>query len=168
MAKGRIFLFIEETPDNSGVASEEVSQRRNKFRILNFFLIPRLYKRVNIEFQVTKTKVQPDYFYRWTEEDYMKLNLFSATEQTSNTSINDIESDRESLQMLGVSFMLSATVLEVRVAYTTLLDRVAKWGAFFNVLFAVFAIVFLAYNKKKFYKKNPDWDRFRKKDLIDS
>ncbi len=70
--------------------------------------------------------------------------------------------------MLGITFQLSAQTLNVRVNYSTLLDHVAKWGAFFNVLFAIFAIFFLAYNKKKFYQKNPDWDRFkqRKKSTI--
>ena len=64
MAKGRLFLFIEETPDESGVAPKNT--QRNKFRIANFYLIPRLYKRVTIEYQVIKTKVLPDYFYRWS------------------------------------------------------------------------------------------------------
>lgn len=65
--------------------------------------------------------------------------------------------------MLGITFQLAAQTLNVRVNYTTLLDHVAKWGAFFNVLFAVFALFFLAYNKDKFYKKNPDWDRFKQR-----
>jgi hypothetical protein len=65
--------------------------------------------------------------------------------------------------MLGITFQLAAQTLNVRVSYTTLLDHVAKWGAFFNVLFAVFALFFLAYNKDKFYKKNPDWDRFKQR-----
>lgn len=48
MAKGRIFLFIEETPDESGVAPKNVKENRNTFRISNFFLIPKLYKRVTV------------------------------------------------------------------------------------------------------------------------
>lgn len=66
--------------------------------------------------------------------------------------------------MLGITFQLSAQINEVRVSYVTLLDHVAKWGAFFNVLFAGFALFFLAYNKKKFYSKNPEWDRFQRRD----
>ena len=62
---------------------------------------------------------------------------------------------------MGITFQLSAQTLEAKVTYSTLLDHVAKWGAFFNVLFGVFAIFFLAYNKKRFYQKNPDWDRFK-------
>lgn len=73
--------------------------------------------------------------------------------------------------MLGITFQLSAQTLEVRVTYSTFLDHVGKWGAFFNVLFAIFAIFFLAYNKKRFYQKNPDWDKFKNRkrsDLLES
>ena len=89
MAKGRLFLFIEETPDDSGVSPKENSENRNKFRIANFYLIPRLYKRVTVEYQVIKTTVLPDFFYRWSEQQYTRLALYSVNEQTSNTSIND-------------------------------------------------------------------------------
>ena len=70
--------------------------------------------------------------------------------------------------MLGITFQLAAQGLNVRVVYSTLLDHVAKWGAFFNVLFAVFAIIFLAYNKNKFYEKNPDWGRFKHRKKSDN
>lgn len=94
MAKGRLFLFIEETLDNSGVAPKETSNNRNTFRIANFYLIPRMYKRVTVEYQVIKTTVLPDYFYRWSEQQHTRLVLYSINEQTSNTSINDAELGR--------------------------------------------------------------------------
>jgi hypothetical protein len=34
------------------------------------------------------------------------------------------------------------------------------WGAFWGVLFGIFAIVFLAYNRKQFYRKRPEWNKF--------
>jgi hypothetical protein len=36
------------------------------------------------------------------------------------------------------------------------------WGALWSVLFTGFAVVFLGYNRRKFYKKNPGWDKFKK------
>ena len=57
--------------------------------------------------------------------------------------------------MLGLQFQLAPQVLNVRVSYSSLIVHVSLWGAFWGVLFAVFAIIFLTYNKKKFYKKNP-------------
>jgi hypothetical protein len=68
---------------------------------------------------------------------------------------------------LGLQFQLDPQVLNVRVAYSTLLDRIAKWGAFWGVLFAVFAIIFLTYNRKKFYKKNPEWSKFKQNNQVD-
>ena len=77
------------------------------------------------------------------------------TEQTSNTSINDEEFNRTSLQLLGITFQLSGDVQNVRASYDTILDRVAKWGAFANLIFAIFCVIFLAYNRKKFYERHP-------------
>lgn len=57
--------------------------------------------------------------------------------------------------MLGINFQLASQVLNVRVTYSSLIDHISMWGAFWGVLFAIFAIIFLTYNKKKFYKKNP-------------
>jgi hypothetical protein len=57
---------------------------------------------------------------------------------------------------------LSPLIINNRVSFSTLIDHVSKWGAFWGVLFAIFALFFLSYNKKKFYKKNPTWDKFKK------
>lgn len=94
----------------------------------------------------------------------MRLELDSITQAISNVTANDYRKNLEPLNMLGINFQLSPQMMNVRVSYVTLLDHVSKWGAFFNVLFAVFALFFLAYNKNKFYKKNPDWDRFKKRE----
>ncbi len=68
--------------------------------------------------------------------------------------------------MLGIQFQLSPQILNVRVTYRTLLDHIAMWGAFWGVLFAIFALLFLSYNRKKFYKKNPDWNKFKRNNMI--
>lgn len=34
---------------------------------------------------------------------------------------------------------------------------ISKWGAFWGVLFAAFALYFLSYNKDRFYEKNKTW-----------
>lgn len=63
--------------------------------------------------------------------------------------------------MMGIQFQLAPDVMNVRVTYDNLLDRVGKWGGFCNALFTVFAIFFLKYNQKKFYRNNPEWDNFK-------
>ena len=63
--------------------------------------------------------------------------------------------------MLGIVFVLSPQMENVIMTYFTLISHVASWGAFFNLIFTIFAIFFLSHNRKKFYEKNPDWDKFR-------
>ena len=64
-AGGRIFLFVEDMEDNSTLGYLEGS-KAVKYQIYNFFLIPFLYKRIIIEFDVVKTEVNVDYFYRFS------------------------------------------------------------------------------------------------------
>jgi hypothetical protein len=47
--------------------------------------------------------------------------------------------------------------VNVDIVYQTIIDMVSKWGAFWGVLFAGFAFVFLRFNMNRFYDKNPDW-----------
>jgi len=63
---------------------------------------------------------------------------------------------------IAFNFQLSPQITNNRVSFQTLLDRISKWGAFWGVLFAIFAILFLSYNRKKFYNKNPAWNKFKK------
>lgn len=63
---------------------------------------------------------------------------------------------------IAFNLQLSPMIVNNRISFKTLLDLVSLWGAFWGVLFAIFAIFFLSYNRKKFYKKNPDWSKFKK------
>lgn len=123
---------------------------------------PFRYKRVTVSFRVVKTTVYPDYFNRFKMEYGTRLEMEFVSEQSSNTSVNDEEKNQTSLEMLGISFILSPQVLNVSMNYLTIIDHIAKWGAFFNVIFTLFALFLLSYNRRKFYEKNPDWDQFRK------
>lgn len=138
-----------------------------KYRIANFFLIPQIYKRIIIEYKVIKTTVLPDYFHHFFTRNFTKLEIDSITEQISDVTANVNKTEGEiATNLLGVNFQLAAQSLNVKVSYITFLDHVSKWGAFFNVLFGIFAIYFLAYNQKKYYKKNPEWARFNKNKRI--
>ena len=63
---------------------------------------------------------------------------------------------------IAFNMQLSPLIINNRVSFTTLLDHISLWGAFWGVLFAVFALFFLSYNRRKFYKKNPAWSKFKK------
>ena len=103
----------------------------------------------------------PDYFNYWSVENTTKLNLKYITEQTSDVTANAEMYNTVPLEMMGIQFQLSPTIINVRVSYSNLLDHVGKWGGFCNALFTLFAIFFLRYNRDKFYKKNPIWDKFK-------
>lgn len=52
--------------------------------LFNFFLIQDIYKRINIQFQVNKEILLPDYLTRWTETEYTWLEMVSSGEVESN------------------------------------------------------------------------------------
>jgi len=65
---------------------------------------------------------------------------------------------------MAFNMQLSPIIINNRVSFTTLIDHISLWGAFWGVLFAIFALFFLSYNRRKFYKKNPTWDKFKNKE----
>jgi hypothetical protein len=59
--------------------------------------------------------------------------------------------------------MMSPKSNVVEVHYSTIIEHVSLWGALWGVLFSLFAIFFLGYNRNKFRKERPDWGEFDKK-----
>ena len=52
--------------------------------------MPKVYKRVSVIFSVVKTTIYPDYFTRFKVQNFTQLTIDYVTEQTSNTTINEI------------------------------------------------------------------------------
>lgn len=50
---------------------------------------------------------------------------------------------------------LDEQITNIDIVYPTIVDMISKWGAFWGVLFSLFAVFFLAFNENKFYKENP-------------
>lgn len=67
------------------------------------------------------------------------------------------------MNALSISFLLSPRSFMYEVHYQTILTHISMWGALWGVLFSIFAIVFLGYNRNKFRKERPDWENFDKK-----
>ncbi len=143
---GRIFMFIEQMTDNSSVSKDQINNDGNKYLQYNFFLIQGFFKRVTIQFQVVVTEVLPDYFWRFTTEKTEFIQLDVINEQMSK--VDSLDNNKDAI---AFNFMLSPSILNNRVAYTTLIDHISLWGATWGVLFAIFAIFFLSYNRRKFY-----------------
>ena len=62
--------------------------------------------------------------------------------------------------MLSVTFNLYETFTVVLVKYQTFINRVSSWGALASLIMAIFGICCLTYNKSKFLKMNPSWQKF--------
>lgn len=153
---GRFFLFVQYEIDNSTVSREEFSQD-DHYYLYNFFIVPNYYKRVTINFQVRKTEILPDYFFRFRTEYNLRLGVESIVEEVS--VVNSI--DPGNTDAIAFNFQLAPLVSHTRVTYETLLDHISMWGALFGVLFSVFALVFYRHNRSKYYRRNPDWDKFK-------
>lgn len=154
---GRVFLFIENQPDRSSISLEKPSANGNNYLLYNFFVVQGLYKRVTINFQVIKDEILPDYFWRWSTEYQTRVQVESILEYVSNTTFNNSR-----LDAIAFNMQLAPQIINNRVSFTTLIDHISLWGAFWGVLFAVFALFFLSYNRRKFYQKNPAWSKFKK------
>ena len=55
---------------------------------------------------------------------------------------------------------LSGKVVNVKASYQTILEMLTAWWQFANLMLAIFTLVVLAYNAKKFYTKYPKWKKF--------
>ena len=42
----------------------------------------------------------------------------------------------------------------------TSIEKLSEWSAFIGLILFIGGICFLTYNKNKFSKKNPDWEKF--------
>lgn len=156
-AGGRMFLFVQKT-QSMNLATGKVGQGAfAEFDFYNFFLIPGLYNRITITFQPTTYVVYPDYITSWTKKTYLTMPIVDQQFQTSNvTTYNNLD-------LLSISILLSGQSRINEVVYSTLIEHISLWGAFWGVLFSVFAFYFLVFNRNQFYNKNQGWDRFEDK-----
>jgi len=46
------------------------------------------------------------------------------------------------------------------VVFTTTLDMLSKWGAMWSLLFSMFALYFLRYNRNQYYQDKPHMANF--------
>lgn len=153
---GRIFIFIEKSP-YVDLKSGKLTNPPVSYDLYNFFLVPYLYNRVNINIQSNTYEIYPDFLTSFTVQNYPLLQILNTDFQNSNVSIYN------PMNTLSVSFLLSPRAYVYEIHYQTILTHISLWGALWGVLFSIFAIVFLGYNRNKFRKERPDWENFDKK-----
>jgi len=113
--------------------------------------VPYLYNRINIHMQYNKYQVYPDLLTSFTTHTYPILQILDTDFQNSNVSIYN------PMNMLSISFMLSPTSYVYEIHYQTIITHISLWGALWGVLFSIFGLIFLGYNRNKFRKERPDW-----------
>jgi hypothetical protein len=128
-----------------------------------FFLVPYLYNRVTIWLESRSFTAYPNFLTSFRPASYEVLDIRSVQFQNSNVSIYN------TLNTLSISLQLSPRVTKVEVHYETFITHLSLWGALWGILFSLFALAFLGYNRNKFRKEHPDWDQFDKKvDLLEN
>ena len=81
--------------------------------------------------------------------------------ETINTEVSQVNFDPKNTDAIAFNMQLSPLIINNRVIYTNFIDHLSLWGAFAGVLFSAFALFFLNFNKRKFYKRHPAWDNFK-------
>ena len=70
-------------------------------------------------------------------------------------------------EVILLEMELDPLVIKSENTRLTIVDVVGTWGALFGVVGPVFALYFLRYNEKKFYRANPRWKKINSACLID-
>lgn len=105
---GRIFLFVEKAKGMDLQTGELVTQPLT-YDLINFFVVPYLYNRATIVFELVTYHVSPNYLTRWTPQTYKVLEYVRTEFINSNVSYYN--------QMNAMSIMLrmnpQSTVMEL-------------------------------------------------------
>jgi len=143
----RLFLFIKQ--DESFYENHI-----NAFKALFYYpKFDQLQKyEIYLENQIVKTN--PDYFYKFKTDH--KQALFYNKEKTY---VSQLTRGKEH-HLLTIWLRLNEEQSHNKLVPDTLMDIIGKWSALSRVLIAIGAIYFLRHNRKKFYRKNPEWQNF--------
>ena len=61
---------------------------------------------------------------------------------------------------MSISMSISAQTINFDINFETILEHLSLWGAMTSVSFTILTVCLLAYNRRKFLRKNPDWGTF--------
>ncbi|KRX10782.1 hypothetical protein PPERSA_00952 [Pseudocohnilembus persalinus] len=149
---GRIMLYLHK-PQQKDYVTNKLIDSVGSFHLYYYFLVPGDYIRYAINYQIQDIVQSPDYFLR-----------FSPVTTTTFKIINQIFYPSQNVynKYLGLSVWTSLTseILKINYIYDTSIVVLSLTAAFFNVIFSLFALFFLGYNKNSFYKKKKNWDNF--------
>lgn len=105
-------------------------------------------------FALNRTQINPD-LVRSFETHYKNNLIFSR----DSYHLQYFFPDKPFKEVLELQMAMSSHILITVENRQTALDIIGSWGAFFSVIASAGALVFGRYNEKKFYEKNPKWER---------
>ena len=143
----RLFLFIEQDPNF-------FSNPINAFKTLFYYPVFSFMQSYEIYLQNEEAITSPDYFYSFSTEK--KQALFYDREKTYS---GELTFGQENI-LITIWLRLNEEGTQTKLAPTTLVDVIGKWGALWSVLLTTLGLYFLKYNKRKFYDTNPQWENF--------
>ncbi len=150
---GRVFLFVRKNA-TVNYATNNQQEKGIDFDYYNFFLMPYVYNRINLQSGISQTLVYPDFFFSFRQQTHQDFNIQGYETAPSNVSVFNRSS------LLSVNFILNPNIEHVEVVFPTLMDVMGQVGAFWGVLCTMFGLCFLYYNRVRFYEKYPAWHDF--------
>ncbi|CAD8202077.1 unnamed protein product [Paramecium octaurelia] len=154
-AGGRILLYVRDNSPNFDLTTGK-SVESVPYSTYQYFLMPGLYPRTEIFFQLEKYTIKPDYLRRWSDD----VRLFLSTEKINSWITNVTVYSSDNAYQIGFRSELTQQISVL--TYQTSFGMISIVGAFWGVLFSTFAAYFLIYNQNVFYRENKQWEDFGK------
>jgi hypothetical protein len=105
-------------------------------------------------FQVNETRRSSDLLRWWVEESQFQLQ-----HQRDTFAIQYYFGPVPDKEILELQIVMGSEALLTFASHKTSLDLVGSFGALYGVIFSALAFIFMRYNEKKFYVKNPAWEK---------
>ncbi|CAK63901.1 unnamed protein product (macronuclear) [Paramecium tetraurelia] len=155
-AGGRILLYVRDNSPNFDLTTGQ-SVESVPYSTYQYFLMPGLYPRTEIFFQLEKYTIKPDFLRRWQDDVRTFLSTQKINSWITNVSVYN------TYNAYQIGFRTELTQQISVLTYQTSFDMISIVGAFWGVLFSTFAAYFLVYNQNTFYRENKQWEDFGKK-----
>jgi hypothetical protein len=110
LAGGRLFFFINE-PQGFDYRAGQIIYSEYPFEIYNFFLIPDLYNRINIQFQHSVFYTYPNYLTSFMSSESSYIKTISPVSMMSNVSVYNTE------LIMSITMEMSADMYEYEIHF---------------------------------------------------
>lgn len=105
-AGGRLYLFVNE-PQGFNYLKGEIVDSEYPFQIYQFFMVPGIYNRIEIQFNPSHFTTYPNFLTKFTTSEFSYIKSSAPVSLLSNVTVfND-------LLLLSISFILSEQINQI-------------------------------------------------------